>query len=65
LSETSLARPGREGKRKCKHRARTNAGMFMALTADYRAGRLPVELEQSFEDAVRELRSLYLQAERS
>ena len=53
MSETSLVPPGR--KRKC----RTNAGKFMSLQADYRAGRLSEREEASFEAVVAELWRLH------
>ena len=48
---------------KCGRRARTNAGMFIALTADYRAGRLSPVAERRYEDMVATVWSLYREAQ--
>ncbi len=58
------ARTPREQRRK-KKRARTNAGMFLALQADYRAGRLSEAAGRRFEDAVAMVWRTYREAAQS
>jgi hypothetical protein len=42
-----------------RRRCHTNAGRFLSLTADYRAGRLTGEGEKRFEDICYQLHRLY------
>ena len=55
MSKTSLARPGRKGKSKC----RTNRGRFMSLEAAYWGGRLTADDEARFERVCLDLHRLY------
>jgi hypothetical protein len=47
------------GRHKGTHKARTNAGRFLSLQADYRAGRLTEAGEERFERIVLEVGRLY------
>jgi hypothetical protein len=57
VDTSSVAR--RKVRRSARHRARTNAGKFLSLQADYRSGRLTEEGEERYEALCLLLSRLY------